>query len=562
MSSDEKISSNILSNVDIIAYIYGIVQYAGLKATQSKEVQTSKNNVCVIKPNIPGQNRVTTDCIKTTSYEIDYDSNDIMIVGGAALNIYDYKLKEFKTRRKLGTLEDYIKKKTSDIDIVWWPRPDTDKEIITSKSEAIVTLVNIFKDELIQEFSKNRENLERKIRPFITNASNSDKLRIDISSFHTWKAGVFNISIIFQIKNIVLKICDIVVHDSGSSQRFDVDGKEITDLRFMIDDPVYCAPDPIYSNGIIQLNVNGTNIAVPNIWSFVEQQMFAFDNLVRTMQIKSFINYKRVEFIKKLLLSFKLNNISNKQNYKNLIEVLKTDNLEYITLLINEINTRVYESIYKENSYINNLCSTVNVSSDSIINELCYKSKLLSQIPMIVVAEIENLERIKDRIIQKSRQVESTTFKTEYNKLIGEIIKLQENLKGMAPIEILKTQHLQEKPSTLIQKKEKEINDTSRVWKNKRDTNIKRNRETRKASIMRYPSIQPPPPLPPPPPNYYQQYPYYQQPTQPPLLSSEPSMYYSQSQYPQSQYPQSYYRGRGRGRGIGRNNKTYKTHRK
>lgn len=555
MSYDENISSIILSNADIIAYIYGIVQYAGYKATQNKEVQISKNKVCTIKPYIAGQNRATTECKKSASYVIDYDANDIMIVGGAALNIYDYKLREFKERRKIGKLEEYIKKKTSDIDIVWWPRPDTDKEIITSKSEAIIKLVEVFKDELIRDFSINKDNIEKIIKPFITGANNSDKLSIEISTYHTWKAGVFNISITFKIKNIVLKICDIIVHDSGSSQRFDRDGNEITDLRFMVEDPVYCAPNPSYSNAIVYLNVDKFIVAVPNIWSFVEQQMFAFDNLIRSKQIKAFINYKRVEFIKNLLFRFKLNNVSNKQNYKNLIEVFKTDNPDYITLVVDEIDKRVDESINKENSEIINLCNTINTSKDNIINELCAKSQLLSQIPMIVTAEIENLGRIKDRIIQKSRQAELPKFKTEYNKLIGEIIKIQENLKSTTPIEILKTQHLKLRPSTEIQQKEKQINIAIKNWTNKREAdmkkeiNIKRNRETRKAQITYAPqytyntrSLLPSPP-PPPQTNYYTPYrqPYYQ----PPLPQYN-------SVYPVS----SYYRGKGR------RNKTHKKNNK
>ena len=44
----------------------------------------------------------------------------ITIVGGAALNVYDYTLKALEERHTLEALENYIKKKTSDIDIVWW----------------------------------------------------------------------------------------------------------------------------------------------------------------------------------------------------------------------------------------------------------------------------------------------------------------------------------------------------------------------------------------------------------------------------------------------------------
>lgn len=367
MNANELISSKILSDVEIIADIYKIVKEAGLAATNNGRVKEFHNNLCVIKPYQPGKTR-SAKCVLTKEYSIEYDANDITIVGGSALNIYDYKLRAFKERRGLGALETYIKKKTSDIDIVWWPRPSSDKEIIISTSKAIIELISVFEVELQQRFNDAAKDLEAKIKSYITNVSNSDELKIYVSSFETRLAGVFNINITFQIKDKTLKICDISVHDSGASQKLDANGKDITQLQFMIYDPMYSNPRPGLTTSIAYLNINGIDIAVPNIETFVNQQMLAFDNLVRLYNIKGFINYKRVEFIKQLLNKF---NLTTKENSSDLLEVFGTDSRAYPSKITGVINSRVVESIKKLYTPILSLCKTTNTSTDTIIKKLC-----------------------------------------------------------------------------------------------------------------------------------------------------------------------------------------------
>ena len=111
MDANEIISSKILSNVEIIADIYKIVKDAGLAATNQRSVLESHNDVCVIKANQPNTTRFSP-CRKSNDYFIEYDANDITIVGGAALNVYDYMIGSFKERRDLGALDSYIKKRT------------------------------------------------------------------------------------------------------------------------------------------------------------------------------------------------------------------------------------------------------------------------------------------------------------------------------------------------------------------------------------------------------------------------------------------------------------------
>jgi len=371
MDANEIISSKILSDVEIIADIYKIIKDAGLEATKNKEVKSLQKEVCTIKPNKVDITRFSPCKKSTNSYSIEYDANDIMIVGGAALNVYDHKLRAFKERRGLGALEDYIKKKTSDIDIVWWPRKANNTEIIISKSTAIIELVRVFEVELQEKLNKASKELELKIKPYITNASNVDELKIYVNSFQTRPAGVFNITITFQIKNKLLKICDISIHDGGAGQKLDENGSQINYVQVMSKDPMYSNPAPGSTNSIKYLTVNGIDIAVPNIESFVKQQMLAFDNLIRQNEVKGFINYKRVEFIKQLLSSFNLNNGNNSSD---LLEVFGTDSREILSQNIDIINERVIESVNKLDTQIIGICETINtpsLESDKIIAELC-----------------------------------------------------------------------------------------------------------------------------------------------------------------------------------------------
>ncbi len=439
MNGDETVTSKILSNVDIIGAIYSIIKSAALEATNNDQVKREKNNVCVIKPYQPGITR-TAGCKDTREYSIEYNANDLMIVGGAALNIYDYALKGLKERREIGTLEAYLKKMTSDIDIVWWPRPSTDTEIITLKSEAIVIVLSTFTNILRNKLNEQTLKLLKTIREKITGFMNIPMLRIDVSAFQTFKAGVYNINITFIIGTKILKICDIIIHDSGASQRFDSDGNEITDLRYMIDDPMYCTPVPGQSNSINYINVNGIDIAVPNIVSFVHQQMFAFDNLMRMKQPKSMINFKRVLFINNLLKGFKLNNNENKKNYKELLEVFGTNNSNYPTIIIEEINNRVDNSILKLSSDIKEVCSTI--VNDRVSSDVCQRrDALIAQIEEYRDKELDRLNQLFNISLKEAKLLKDKSqfqqIYTSYIKLLEQLRKRHEYLISLEPTDVL-----------------------------------------------------------------------------------------------------------------------------
>jgi hypothetical protein len=443
MESSEEIASKILINVPFIADVYKVVKQAGLNAVKDDRVIDAKNNVCIITPYEPGKNRITDPCKDSRSYSIEYDANDLVVLGGAALNIYDFKLQKLKERRGIEKLEQFVKKKTSDIDIVWWPRwVSTDKQIITSKSTAITTLVQVFIGYLAEGFNLVKDRLSTGIKSQIPGLKNSDMLNISISQKQTFPAGVFNITIQFQIRDISLKMCDIIVHDSGSSQRYDSEGKEITDLRFMTHDPIYCNPKPEQNNSINYLNVNGIDIAVPNIELFVKQQLFAFDNLIRIRQPKSIINYKRVEFIKKILLSFKLNK-NNLRNYDELLHVFGSKNTMYPKEIAGMIDGLSYNSINKYHKEIIEVCRTVNKSNDAVVDELCGMAhsviegdrEIEEELKKYRYGEIKRLSELLDLVFSRIKSAPAQ-FKPRYDALIRGLGTRKFNLKKMSLNEI------------------------------------------------------------------------------------------------------------------------------
>lgn len=466
MNNTEDISSTILSKVGIIADIYSIIKDAGLRTVASDAVKDAKTNTTIIKANIPGINRTTKNCRfpKTNDkecriskqYSIDYNAADITIVGGAALNLYDYLLTSFKGRHKMTALEDYIKKKTSDIDIVWWPRSVTnvstghqvDNEIVTSSSQAVMQLVYTLRNKIASGLESKKSELQAKLKESVPGAKNTDILKIEVGGdryeidkpAHTWKAGSWTIAINFKYANKEFKICEVLVHDSGASQLYDENGNIITDLRYMSHDPIYCSPNQSKSNHISWLNINGVDIGVPNILSFVKQQMLAFSNNMTKYRdeagkwnFKGFINYKRVEFIKLLLENIKLNDNSN---ISDLSEVFKTTNTEYPAHIVLQINEIENTNITRLNTNIIQLCEHYDSSNDAIISELCTKAKN-SDFKHWITDRVDKLTRLTQVLHNDYKKAPKSEFRRAYSDLERKADNFRLTVQKLSPSDII-----------------------------------------------------------------------------------------------------------------------------
>ena len=513
MSNEDSLSSRILTNIQFIAEIYSVINIAASKTIIDPFVTSVKNNVNIVKPNINGLTRYaancrsailknrnisnTNKCIKSNKYLIEYNENDIMIVGGAALNIYDYLLKEFKNRRGISPMEEYIKKKTSDIDIVWWPRLTAEvsnptvsinNEIILSSSTAIENLVLKFKQELELEFNRKeiKERIISQIEPFINNIDiNTLFIKINWLSFYA--AGVHKLEVDFDIKGQILKMVDISIHDSGASQKNDIEGKLINDLRPMTEDPVFC--DSLISsiNSIksfpIKLN-NGSEIIVkvPSIYSFIEQQMFAFDNLIRDSQLKAFINYKRVEYIKLILEKWQNENKSD-------LNIIGAN----ISSELNHITDREQFSINIFGKNILKVCKTKPDDSDKYVNKLC--NKIVESVKKDIIIDLNRIYQNFDDTYQLTRKPRFKKYKKRMYELRNQIEDLKTKYRQVTTEELLKNTNIggpigKSKEVYNIIEEERQIR--ASIMKMNRSNEIKiSNRTNQKTSIDKQSSILP-----------------------------------------------------------------------
>ena len=429
MDPNQLLTSEILSDVSFIMDIYGIVKGAGILAYHRVQKKGLENNVCVIMSQEEGVNRINTVCAETTKCSVSYNANHLTIVGGAALSIYDEKLSNLKRRRGLVGLADYIKKKTSDIDINWWPVVKCqDGMIPTSKSKGIVALVEYFIEELQIWFNRNVTYLTRRIQPYINGGRSLDNITPTVRlRRHTWQAGVFNIEVMFLVVDKLLKICDINVHDGGASQMWDSQGKEITDVRPMIEDPIYCDPD--YS---IQYLLLGSRIvAVPTIRNLMEQQLFAFDNLLRRGQAqlyaKALVHYRRAIFIRNILHSFQLQNPADHQNYVELLEIFGTNKPEFTEYTIQDMNGQILQSLQRHLHVLISLCATIPKKADEAIVELCQYVQELIQSERNKL--INRLESLRHTLEEKRKKASMIQFKKEFITLTKKANDLVQQVK-------------------------------------------------------------------------------------------------------------------------------------
>jgi hypothetical protein len=389
----DEISSRLISHVDFIARVYDIVKYAAKIATEDREVKENQNKLCVLPAEIPGITR-KSKCknITSRSSSIIYNSDNITLSGGAVLNIYNSLLSSgFKERRGIKELKDYITRDTLDIDMKWWPQQtghisNSRKRnyVITSKSLAIEKLVDKFEDALNGVFN----NISTKgiLVDLINKYSGLSivKLNTIISKKEVHYFGAHSINITFDIEDTTgntysLKIGDISIYDTASSQDYTMEGKYINELNHMTADPNYVSPLSGYSNTIKKINIGDIIIGVPSIDRYILQQMFAFNNQIREFNQKALINYRRVLFIKEILEKY----ISpkNNANFKNIINasVGKTQEylLAYILYTLNQ-STRLYSG------HIASICKTIPIpESDILLKDICS----LKYLPVVELAE-------------------------------------------------------------------------------------------------------------------------------------------------------------------------------
>ncbi len=359
--------------------------------------------------------------ITDSSYTLEYDPNTITIMGGAALNVYTTLLSKYIKTKGIIELKDYVKRETTDIDIVWWPNYNKEDKAIISASPIIKKFV---------------ENLTKKIEETIStvkitgiknltvdnNINQIATTKFDDSLTSKYKFGSFQIYIYGETeKEKNIKLVDFTIHDTASGQRTSEKNSPIciNCIKPMEDDPTYI-------NSVTIHKINDINI--PKISTFIKQQKYAFNNNPE----KRKVYYYRLLYIEELL-----RNVTTNNNTHNITSVFGEDitqnaiktNLQNLNKINSTIQKFVSEervdTLKKELEILEKDRKDINIKYDNIIKDVeapirhINRLKKKSEIPTF--KDITEAKQAKEHIIEITKKRE--TVIANINKKIEDIEK-------------------------------------------------------------------------------------------------------------------------------------------
>jgi hypothetical protein len=368
---------DIVNEPDIMLKFYHIMKYAAeLAVNKMKPVEWDDVRYNVLALGEEGTLRRGShnrNNAQTIDYFVEYNPKDIYVYGGCALTLYDIALRGLKEKHTLNALEKRVRRKTTDIDLVWFPRvPEVlfgTGLIVTSQSPAIKAMVLRVKKYLERILSRYERELLKLFR--VKLADRYEIVSVDnfeVHHTHIIEPGVHNITIKCSVNGIALKLCEMSIHDSGSSQRYNENYEEIHFLQPMTEDVVYCPP-----NELVHLDIHDKEILVPNLTLYCKQQLFTFGNLLKRHDYeKSLGSFYRVAFVLYLLEPLGQTN-RNKRNVRERIDV------ENIGHTVNEIHEMINHVKHVFHTEIRSLCS--REMNDEVRMMLCGPLKHIKGLP-------------------------------------------------------------------------------------------------------------------------------------------------------------------------------------
>jgi hypothetical protein len=368
IEKSKEIVSQLLLKKDLIRILYLFIQIAAVDATARESVTENSQNTCAYPIGASASSR-TDECSVTDRYRVIYHPEDILIVGGVAISLYDEAISGIKSQyHNTSTLQRYVEKDTTDIDMIWWPRiedttPHLEKNVVTINSIAISSLIAAYVGTLKSKFTDN--SIIDIIKMSIPNLQPDITLvRIEVEeSAIGIAAGVKKILIYFIITipenqtEIKLEICDISIHDGASSQiEVDPIHRKKLILKPMEFDPIYCDP---YTQKVAFPIFNEKKLYMPNIKSIINQQLFAFKRLLDAGKHKCIINYKRIRYLQLMIFEYVYQRGNEHIRTIFQIPIDSIDNL--FTNINSDLETNISEICSRRNRYNrSNLCHTLS----------------------------------------------------------------------------------------------------------------------------------------------------------------------------------------------------------
>ena len=235
---------------------------------------------------------------------LGYNVDMITIVGGTVLTLYDNFLEGIKRKYEMNHLKHYVERDTLDIDAVWC-LPVYAGPIHFDRR------IDPFLDDFIKRFNLSKP-------PVLLYQLSDMKCIKDISGI---LRGTIHLKVICTIGMVEHEVFDLAIHDSRSSQRFNENYNEIKEYQSTLQDPIYCS-----LQNTLLLPFGEMGIRVPLIYVFIQQQLFAFGNVLLYMDgsnvikgelipksNKGYIHLRRVLYILHMLTLIQPNNQNNTQ---------------------------------------------------------------------------------------------------------------------------------------------------------------------------------------------------------------------------------------------------------
>jgi hypothetical protein len=366
----------IQSNIDLLVFCARNAGYLAQKDSQFKALQ---NDVCVVPMNMEGVTRAVRPLrVQTPTPVIDFAPHDLVLVGGAALQIYSNAFGD----AGIATLSEPI----HDADFVWWPRvqippnftelvkaeglpfetadqyfmeADTKTNVemygITSYSPAIQKFAELTAEHLgallIKYFTKIEKNIAAILQKHGKPAIFEDeklKFNVNVKKIHTYKAGVFNLNCILESGDFQTTILELAIHDNCSSQVSRSLQDKYTDEMYMSESEPFEADNSI--NFIRGKQIPELDIVLPKIEKLFLQQWLVLQNRLKHYEVsknaailpKVQKHYTRMDYMYSILYMLYKSNV-HAVEYKKAVEILRRHpNPRFVTFIDNSIFTNDY----------------------------------------------------------------------------------------------------------------------------------------------------------------------------------------------------------------------------
>ena len=322
MSSADDISSSLLAEPTFLIPFFSVISAACTEASLDRRLEPFKKNVKMLPIGQPGVTRWREPRVVTNNAPmIQFNPKNITLVGGAAINVYDFLLGANR--------EHYIEKGTTDLDIVWWPdtvisRPflpyDNTLYTVVSTSEIYKQLGNVLKEKLKKQGDAFVEQKKGHILTELLSSKygiHRTKITVDVKTNEVRVAGVLSVSIDLILDDQTVHIADISLHDGASSQKSNT-------LEFPHTDIVYSNYQFINN---IHFDIGTVN--VPHLSRLIDQQKRALENRVQSvwdkerraelMTSKAQTHYRRLRYILDIIFAMAFSNDVRSQMFRSIL---------------------------------------------------------------------------------------------------------------------------------------------------------------------------------------------------------------------------------------------------